>query len=315
MAVIEVHQVHRRYGDVHALRGVSLSVDRTEVVGLLGPNGAGKTTLLKILTGVLAPTSGRVTLGGHDALTDPLACQRALGWLPEAAPLYDEMSVGAFLRFVGRARGLGAAETALAVARSAEATAITERLDHRIATLSRGYRQRVGLAQALLHQPQILVLDEPTTGLDPNQVVEIRRLIREVGRTRTVLLSTHVLSEVEATCDRVLVLNDGQLVADDATDRVTAAASGTTCVVGLGPSKVRADASALIAEIRSLDHVTDASVVAAVPPEVHRFEVQATSDVRGTLFRWAVASGHVIVELSHTRQSLEEVFRTLTEQA
>lgn len=314
MPVVEVQQVHRRYGPIEALAGVSLSVEAGQIVGLLGPNGAGKTTLMKILTGLLAPTRGSARINGHDVLTEPLLARRQLGWLPEGAPLYEEMSVRSFLRFVARARGLRTAETALALDRVAEATGLTPRLRQRIGTLSRGFRQRVGLAQALLHAPPILILDEPTTGLDPNQVIEIRELVRSVGQTRTVLLSTHVLSEVQAVCDRVLILHQGRIVADDATERITDAARGSVCTLGLGPGKVHAPRERIVAQLDEIGGVSAVRPLAELDG-VHRFEIHADRDVRAELFRWAVARGHVLVELTPAKQTLEEVFRRLTEAA
>ncbi len=314
MPVVEVQQVHRRYGATEALAGVSCSVASGQIVGLLGPNGAGKTTLMKILTGLLAPTRGRAWINGHDVLTEPLQARRQLGWLPEGAPLYEEMTVIGLLRFVARARGLRTAETALALDRVASATGLIPRLHQRIGTLSRGFRQRVGLAQALIHAPPILILDEPTTGLDPNQVIEIRELVRAVGETRTVLLSTHVLSEVQAVCDRVLILHQGRLVADDTTERITDAARGTVCTLGLGPGKVHAPRERIISQLGGIEGVGAVHPLAQ-HDGVHRFEVHADRDVRAELFRWAVAHGHVLVELTSVKQTLEEVFHRLTEAA
>ncbi len=314
MAVVEVEALRRSYGSFEALRGVSFRVEKGQIVGLLGPNGAGKTTTMKILCGLVAPTGGRAIVAGHDVLLEPVEARRHLGWLPEGAPLYDEMVVGAFLAFVGRARGLGAAERARAIERVATECGLTDRLAQPIGTLSRGYRQRVGLAQALLHEPAILILDEPTTGFDPNQVAEIRDLVRAVGRTRTVILSTHVLSEVQAVCDRVLILHRGELVADDTTERVVGAGRGLAVTVGIGPGKVRVQGDALATQLAELPEVTAVHPLAPLD-DVHRFEVHAARDVRADLFRWAVDRGHVLVELAPVTRDLEEVFRSLTEAA
>jgi ABC-2 type transport system ATP-binding protein len=311
VAVIEVEELRRSYGALDALAGVSFAVGRGEIVGLLGPNGAGKTTTMRILTGLLAPTGGRARVDGRDVLLDPVAVKARIGYLAEGAPLYDEMTTGGFLAFAAKAQGLGPAERARAIGRVAEATGIVDRLGQRIGTLSRGFRQRVGLAAALVHDPPILVLDEPTTGLDPNQVAEIRTLVRTLGATRTVILSTHVLSEVEATCDRVLILHRGRLVADDTVERVIASTRGQVLVVGLGAGKVQARSEALVAELSALPGVRAVRAVAAID-ERHRFEVEAAGDVREAVFRWAVEHGHVLVELTAAARNLEDVFRQLT---
>ncbi len=266
---------------------------------------------MKILTGFLAPTGGSATVCGFDVLTDPIAVQRQLGYLPENAPVYDEMAVEPYLAFVATVRGLGRAERARAIERVAAECGIEDRLSQRISTLSRGFRQRVGLAQALLHEPKLLILDEPTTGLDPNQIVEIRGLIRRVGKTRTVILSTHILPEVQVTCDRVLIIHEGRLVADDRTDRLIASSSGQVLTIGIASGKVAADRKTLEAQLGALPGVT--GVAAATPvDEAHRFTVFAGSDVRDAVFRWAVERGHVLVELSSERRDLEDVFRRLT---
>lgn len=307
---IEVRGVHRNFGSVHALHDVTFTVHRREIVGLLGPNGAGKTTLLRVLTGTLAPTAGAASIGGHDVLLEPLVARRHLGWLPEGAPAYPEMSVEGYLGFVGRARGLGASARAVAVDRVCETCDLDEHRKRLVGVLSRGYRQRVGLAQALLHEPPVLLLDEPTTGLDPNQRAELRTLIRTIGETRTVLLSTHVLSEVRAVCDRVVILHQGRVVADDSTARITAAAHGTACVVGFGPSKVVISPGELDLQLRAVPGVTEVRALAA---DRARFEVHADHDVRADLFAWAVEHGHTLVELTEQQRSLEQVFRSLTE--
>ncbi|MEQ1506713.1 MAG: ATP-binding cassette domain-containing protein [Myxococcota bacterium] len=312
MSVIEVERLERTWGAARALDGVTFRVERGEIVGLLGPNGAGKTTTMKILTGQLAPTAGSARVAGHDVLLAPIEARRAIGYLPEGAPLYDEMTAGGYLRFVARARGLGPAEAARALERTATACGLTDRLGQGIATLSRGYRQRVGLAAALVHDPPILVLDEPTTGLDPNQVVEIRALVRAIGATRTVILSTHVLPEVEVTCDRVLILHRGRLVADDRTAAIVASTRGQLVQLGLAAGKVRVRPEVVAAELGAVPGV---GAVRAIAGEALRFEVEADRDVRADLFRWAVDHGHVLVELTLATRNLEDVFRQLTEVA
>ena len=312
--VVEVDQLCRSYGSFEALKGVTFQIHGGEIVGLLGPNGAGKSTTMKIITGYLAPTSGSARVCGLEVLADPLDVRRHIGYLPEQAPVYRDMAVRPYLDFVGRIRGLGAAERARAIDRVVQDCGLTDRLKQRISTLSRGYRQRVGLAQALLHQPELLILDEPTNGLDPNQIVEIRSLIRKLGETRTVMLSTHILSEVQASCDRVIIIHQGRLVADGSTESVMAQTAGHQLTVGLASGKVRSKESELVRELEAIDGVRQVRAAAPID-EAARFTIYADQDLRSEVFRWAVAGGHVLVELSMERTNLEDVFRRLTVEA
>jgi len=311
MSVVEVANLKRRYGDFVALSGISFDISPGEIVGLLGPNGAGKSTTMKILTGYLAPTAGMARVCGHNVLESPTQVRSHIGYLPESAPIYDEMNVGGYLQFIGRARRLGAAERARAVQRVVEECGLVGRLTQRISTLSKGYRQRVGLAQALMHEPTLLILDEPTSGLDPNQKREMRAIIRRVGETRTVLLSTHILSEVELTCDRVLIIHQGNLVADGATEEVITQGAGNQVTVGVGQNKVLLSEDELLAELSALPGVERVDRAAPIQ-EAFRFTVQASEDVRGTVFQWAVRRGIPLLELSGARSNLEDVFQRLT---
>lgn len=310
---IEVRELRRSFGAVEALRGVGFTVGAGEIVGFLGPNGAGKTTTMKILTGYIAPTSGQATIAGHDVVAESLEVRRAIGYLPENAPIYAEMPVIDYLDFVGRVRGLAPAARATAIDRVAEECDVADRLYQPIGTLSKGYRQRVGLAQALLHQPPILILDEPTSGLDPNQILAIRNLIRRIGRSRTVILSTHILQEVQATCDRVLILHRGELVADAPTAALQAQIAGGALVrVSYAPGGVRLTPQAIAAGLGAIPGVTRVRPQAE-PGELAAFEVLADRDVRPELFRYAVDQGLTLMELSRERSTLEEVFRRLTD--
>ena len=212
--MIDVTSLSKSYGPVRALEDVSFHVDAGEVIGLLGPNGAGKTTMMKILTGYLQPDEGQVIIDGLDVLTDTLAVQQRIGYLPENAPLYPEMSVQAYLHMIAELRQVPQDERYERIVDAVHATGLEEHLVRPIAQLSKGFRQRVGLAQAILHQPKLLIFDEPTVGLDPTQIVEVRRLIQRLSKHSTVMLSTHILSEVEATCDRVIILLNGRVRAD-----------------------------------------------------------------------------------------------------
>jgi len=220
--VIEVTNLVKDYGDFRALGGVDFSIDEGEIVGLLGPNGAGKTTLLRAITGYFEPTSGAVSVDGIDVVADPIEAQARIGYLPENAPLYPDMLVQEYLTMMAELRGMEPAHTRARLSEAVYATGLEKRLTQSIASLSKGFRQRVGLAQAILHEPRFLILDEPTSGLDPTQIAEVRSLVKRLATTTTVILSTHILTEVEQTCERVLILMNGQLQADAALDELTA---------------------------------------------------------------------------------------------
>jgi ABC-2 type transport system ATP-binding protein len=213
--MIETHSLCKHYGNFTAVDCLSICVGPGEVLGFLGPNGAGKSTTMKMLTGFLAPSSGTALINGHDIVTDSLAARREIGYLPEGAPSYGEMTVAAFLGFVARARAIDSSEIANAVSMAAEKLALGEVLEQPIETLSKGFKRRVGLAQAILHDPAVLILDEPTDGLDPNQKHEVRRLIQEMASDKIIVISTHILEEVEAVCNRVMIISQGKLLADD----------------------------------------------------------------------------------------------------
>ena len=212
--MIEVNHVSRSFGSFRAVDDVSFSIRKGEIVGLLGPNGAGKTTTMRMITGFLNPTEGSVLIDGADPQSDPRAVKHRIGYMPESAPLYGDMMVQEYLEYVSRVQGVDPDEKLPGLAREC---GIREVMHKNIAELSRGYRQRVGLAHALLHDPEILILEEPTSGLDPNQIIEVRKLVKEIGRTRTVIISTHILSEVEMLCDRVIIISRGRIVADSPT--------------------------------------------------------------------------------------------------
>lgn len=310
---IEVKDLRKSYGEHVALRGISFQIDEGEVVGFLGPNGAGKSTAMKIITGFLAPTGGQAWVAGHEVLAEKVDAQRHIGYLPEHAPLYLDMQVRDYLNYMGRIRGLGSGERERAIRRVAERCGIVDRLGQRVGALSKGYRQRVGLAQALIHEPPILILDEPTTGLDPNQIVEIRNLIRDIGREKTVILSTHILSEVQATCDRVMIVHRGELVADGTTAEVTARTQGGQLLqVLLAPGQVAPPAEGVLAGLAALPGVQRARLIEAADPRHHAVELLAGADVREAVFRYAVDQGLILLELAPERTNLEEVFRRLT---
>ena len=315
-SVIHVADLRRAYGTFEALKGVSFQIHPGEIVGLLGPNGAGKSTTMKILTGFIPPTGGTARIAGHDVVAESLEARRQIGYLPEAAPSYAEMRVRDYLQFIGRVRGLASAERETAVDRSATECDLTDRLNQVIGTLSKGYKQRVGLAAAILHQPPVLILDEPTSGLDPNQIGVIRDLIRRIGRQRTVILSTHIMQEVQAVCDRVLILNQGKLVADAPTERITEQAMGGTMQrVSYLPGRVRLTAEAVAGQLEAVPGVQRVGRRATEQgddAEAMSFDVLADREVRPALFELAVQNGLVLLELTREKSTLDEVFRRLT---
>ncbi len=298
MTAIEAEGLVKDYPGVRALDGVDIHVERGEIVGLLGPNGAGKTTLLRILTGTLTPTEGTARIEGMDVVARSLDVRRTVGYLPESAPLYPEMTPRQYLKFMGAVRRTGAEDEARAV----ERCGIAKVLDRPIGHLSKGYRQRVGLAQAILHWPTTLILDEPTSGLDPNQIAEIRDLIREIGSERTVILSSHILSQVEATCDRVVIIDGGQIRVEGATE---ALASQTVDGVRLSLELAEDAAGAAAAALGAIDGVTEADV-----GEGRTVTLTAERDVRGDVFRAVVDGGWTLLELHSEKHSLERVYRT-----
>jgi len=313
MAAIEVRDLVRTYGSFVAVDRISFSVKRGEIVGFLGPNGAGKTTTMKVLTGFLAPSTGYAAIDGIDVLDDPIAVRSRIGYLPESAPVYRDMRVVDYLDFVARVRGLARAERAAAVRRVAAQCGLSERMGQGIASLSKGFRQRVGLAQALVHSPDILIMDEPTSGLDPNQIVEIRNLIREIGRHKTVILSTHILSEVQATCDRVIIINGGQIVADGTTEDIMARQRGGQLVQAVyAPGSVKLPAPVILEAVQAIPGVQRATLVQVAEPDAAGFQVIAERDVRAELFQLAADRGLHMLELHRESSSLEEVFQRVT---
>jgi ABC-2 type transport system ATP-binding protein len=313
MAAIELRNLHKSYGSHVALRGISFTINEGEVVGFLGPNGAGKSTAMKILTGFIAPSDGQAFIHGTNVLADPITAQRQIGYLPENAPIYADMRVREYLDYIARIRGLGAAEKARAIDRVADQCAIADRLNQSVSALSKGYRQRVGLAQALLHSPRILILDEPTTGLDPNQIVDIRNLIREIGRKKTVILSTHILSEVQVSCDRVIIISKGSLVADGAvSDVVTHTQGGQLVRLTYAPGAVAPSHDAVAEMVRQIDGVERVMPQQDDDPAHFSFEVLTRRDVRQAFFQLAVDQGLLLLELAREKTHIEEIFRRLT---
>jgi gliding motility-associated transport system ATP-binding protein len=307
--MIEIKNLVKQYGTERAVDDISFDVPVGQVLGFLGPNGAGKTTTMKTITCYLPPTSGTVLVDGDDVTTDSLAVRRRIGYLPENTPLYQEMTTYDYLSFIADMREVPPSSRNRRISEMADVCGLGSVIDKRIDALSKGFRQRVGLAQAMIHNPPILILDEPTTGLDPNQIVEIRELIRNVGQQRTVLLSTHILSEVQMSCDRVLIIHRGKLVADGTPDELQDGFTGGQRIrfgVLSDPEPVRSALSEMngIKITDQFRHEGGETVLTLATDQA--------DDLRPSLFRLAVDSGWTMTELSREQANLEDVFRQLT---
>jgi ABC-2 type transport system ATP-binding protein len=303
--MIQVEGLTKYYGSFKAIDSLSFRADAGEIVGFLGPNGAGKTTTMRILTGYMPPSEGTAVVAGYDVQQQPIEAKRQIGYMPETVPLYREMTVWQYVDYMAGLRGLRGRERAERVGEMLEMVDMIDRADSVIANLSKGMRQRVGLAQALVHQPSVLILDEPTIGLDPGQVREVRELIRHVGQERTVLLSTHILSEVEQLCSRVLIINRGRIVAEDAPERLSARLQGTqrfAVRVAGAPAEQVAEA------LRALPHVSEVAI------SEHGLEVTSSreDDARPAVAAAVVGRSWGLLELRSLDMSLEDIFLQIT---
>jgi len=299
--MIEVERLTRRFGSVEAVARMSFSVGKGEIVGLLGPNGAGKTTTMRILTSFLVPTSGRATLAGHDVLDDSLGVRRKVGYLPENVPLYPEMRVKEYLRFRAELKDLSRSRRRVAVSEAISRCGLAEMEDRIVGHLSRGFRQRVGLAEALIHSPEILILDEPTSGLDPVQILEVRALIRELGNHHTVLLSTHIMPEVEAVCGRAIIIARGRIVVDEPLERLKR--DKAILVEARGPAEAIRNAMLSIEGVRKVTiGAADAGVASLT------VETRDGLDPREAICRKLTSNGWILRGLESRRSSLEERF-------
>ena len=302
--MIQAHGVSKSYGNVEALQAVSFDVDDREIVGLLGPNGAGKTTLIKVLTGYLEPDSGRVSVGGIDVVAEPRRVQAQIGYLPENTPLYPELTVQAYLKLMADLRLVPPDRQMKQIEQAAEATGLSDRLTQPIGELSKGFRQRLGLAQAILHSPRLLILDEPTIGLDPTQIVTIRDLIRRLSRHSTVLFSTHILSEVETLCDRAIILINGQLRADA---RIADLAESRGVLLTLDESVEGAEAALLqLPGVEAVEVEADFDGRA-----LYRIAAGDNKDLPPAVFRLAKERDWPVRELRYDTRSLEAAFNQL----
>ncbi len=307
--MIEVENLTKRYGPTLAVSNISFNVQEGEILGFLGPNGAGKTTTMRIITGFLSASSGRVRVSGFDVAEQPLEVKKRIGYLPENPPVYPDMTVNEYLAFVGRIKGVPRSDLKKRIGEVSEKCAVANVANRQIGKLSKGYRQRVGLAQALMVNPDVLILDEPTAGLDPKQIIETRELIKGLAGHHTVILSTHILPEVSRTCQRVVVINQGKVVAVGAPDELTARLQGfgTVLITAEGP------APEIIGKLQSVPGVNlvepREAAESRVTLEVH---VEKERDVRAELARAVVESGWKLFELKTSGMSLEDIFLKLT---
>ena len=308
--LIEVKHLTKKYGSFTAVNDISFTVERGQVCGFLGPNGAGKSTTMNIITGCLAATAGEVTVNGHDIYEEPLEAKASIGYLPELPPLYTDMTPEEYLLFVGEAKGLDAAHLDVRVEEVMERTGLLPVRARLIRNLSKGYRQRVGIAQAILGDPEIVILDEPTVGLDPLQIIEIRELIKELGKEHTVILSSHILQEISAVCDHIIIISHGRIAANDSITNLTASADGHRILT----LDVRGDLPAVTDALSSLNGALRTTASYGLGGCVRAtVEMPAECDLREAVFRLFAARDIPIVEMTSNDVSLEDVFLRLTE--
>ncbi len=301
--MITVQSLTKDYGPKRAIENLNFTAEKGEVLGFLGPNGAGKTTTIRILTGFMPPTSGIAKVGGHDVIEESLEVRKLVGYMPETVPLYDDMRVYDYLRYMGQLRHLDNLDER--VEDVLEKIGLIDRAESLIKNISKGMRQRVGLGQALIHEPEVLILDEPTIGLDPKQIREVRNLIQEIGKERTVLLSTHILSEAQQICDRVIIINKGHIVAEDAPENLQNRLSSSRKV----SVRVGADAEKAVGLIKDVDGVKSAQLG---PNGLIQFENPTTQDSRAKVAKLLVENGFDLLELTPEIVNLEEIFLKLT---
>ncbi len=300
---LQVSHLTKYYGQQKAVNDISFEINKGEIVGFLGPNGAGKSTTMKIATGYLPPSSGTVVVHGLEVLHHSLKVRKITGYLPEHNPLYLDMYVHEYLHFVGKVYGIASDRLKSRSSEIIELCGLTREQNKKIEELSKGYRQRVGIAQALIHDPAVLILDEPTSGLDPNQILEIRKLIKDISANKTVIFSTHILQEVQALCDRVIVINLGEIVADDTVDHLMRSQANATAIIVDFSGEVNEEVLRLIPGIKNLERLSASSF---------RLERQEGVDLSAEVFRFAADHALSLRGLRQQESSLEEIFRALT---
>jgi ABC-2 type transport system ATP-binding protein len=307
--LIEVEHLVKSYGQARAVNDISFKVEKGEILGFLGPNGAGKTTTMRILTGYLPATGGTARIAGFDVFEQSMEVRKRIGYLPETPPLYPDMTVSAYLTFVAQIKGVPTAEIPNRVAEAMKMATVTERKDELIKRLSRGFKQRVGIAQAIVHNPDVIILDEPTVGLDPNQIKEVRGLIKNLAGQHTIILSTHILPEVEMTCDRVVIINKGRIVAVDTTQNLTTQLKGGERV----RLQVRGSAESVRESVASIGGVKSVKVTPGADDLVTaEIESERGADLRAQIASRVVNKGFDLLEMRAINLSLEDIFMQLT---
>lgn len=308
--MIEVKKISKSFGSTKALDEISFSVKKGEILGFLGPNGAGKTTALKIITSFTAQDKGEVKIDNLDTINDSLKTRERIGYLPENVPLYEDMTVYEYLKFVASIRGIEKNEIDGRINEIAESCGLVGMLKKPIEELSKGYRQRVGLAQAIIHNSEVLILDEPTTGLDPNQIVEIRDLIKKIGKERTVIFSTHILSEVSAVCDRIIIINKGKIVGEGTPEELTSKAESEE----IFNIKIKGDKDKVLNQLEKIEGVERVKVGDEEGGDVYAYEVVSGKgeSVREKISGLIISQGWNILEFNKKQASLEDIFRKLT---
>lgn len=310
--MIEVSHVSRNFGTFRAVNDVSFSIPTGQIIGLLGPNGAGKTTTMRMITGFLSPSDGKILIDGIDVAENPVETKKKIGYMPESAPLYGDMIVEDYLKYIAEIHGENAEEKVAALCKEC---GLKEVMSKNISELSRGNRQRVSLAHALMHDPEILILDEPTSGLDPNQVEDVRAIIREIGKTRTVIISTHILSEVETLCSRAIIISGGKLVADSSIEELKER-FGHEISIKLTVGGTFADAEPVLRAVEGVDSVAEcggASFVEGVSAAGILVSVKGDAEIRPAIAKKLAESGIDLYEMAVQKNSLEDIFHALTE--
>jgi len=302
MSII-VNNITKVYGAQKVLNNVSFEIKSGEIVGLLGPNGAGKSTMMKIITCFIPPTSGEASVCGYDIYEDSKNLRKKVGYLPENNPLYHDMYVREYLEFISGVHKMNK-RTRDIIGDMIQTTALSAEQNKKIGALSKGYRQRIGLAQALIHDPDVLILDEPTSGLDPNQLVEMRNLIKEIGKEKTIILSTHIMQEVEAVCDRAIIINKGEIVADDSTSKLITATANVEII------KVEFSTPVDEIQLKSINGVLE---VSKIDENIWDIKSVSDKDIRPFIFQFAVRNNYTVLSMSKVEQSLEDIFRQLTQ--
>ncbi len=307
--MIEVSHVSRNFGTFRAVNDVSFSIPTGQIVGLLGPNGAGKTTTMRMITGFLAPTEGQILIDGKDITEAPVESKKKIGYMPESAPLYGEMIVEDYLKYIAEMQGENAEEKVPLLCKEC---GLKEVMSKNISELSRGNRQRVSLAHALMHDPEILILDEPTSGLDPNQVEDVRAIIREIGKTRTVIVSTHILSEVETICSRAIIISGGKVVADSPIEELkNSIGTSSSAHITIGANKPADDAVELAKSIEGVSSVSVSQTADGLTQL--KISINGDAEIRPQLIKKLVEGGFDLYEAALNKNTLEDVFHTLTE--